>query len=116
MRAPEGFVVRSFRTSPTVAPGTGFALCRPSARPLLTRRAGTARTRGGQRGLPARAGLAAAGSAASAFGLAIRGSQGAQDGQHRVQMGQPGPEPIDEVAQRKIALEQVFVVVVHVIG
>ena len=46
---------------------------------------------------------------------ADRRGQGAEDGEHRVEVGQPGAEPVDEVGQGELALDQVLVVLVDVV-
>ena len=51
-----------------------------------------------------------------ALGLAIRGGERAENGQHRVQVGETGAETVDEVAEGEVSFEQVFVVVVDVVS
>jgi hypothetical protein len=52
---------------------------------------------------------------ASGLGLAGGGGQGAEDGEHRVEVGQPGAEFVDEVGQGEVALDQVLVVLGDVV-
>lgn len=49
------------------------------------------------------------------FALAIGCRQRSKDRQHGVEVGQSRTESVNEVAQGKVALEQVFVVFFHVI-
>jgi hypothetical protein len=51
-----------------------------------------------------------------AFGLNLRGGEWAKDGKHRIEVGQPGAKAVDEIAQREISLEEIFMVVIHIRG
>ena len=54
-------------------------------------------------------------SARSGFRLPGGGGQGAEDGEHRVEVGQAGAEAVDEVGQGEVAVDQVLVVLGDVV-
>ena len=53
---------------------------------------------------------------AQPFGLVLGGGQGPEDGEHGIEVSQPGPESIDEVAEGEVAFQQIIVIILDVIG
>src|SRR5690606_15003357 len=52
----------------------------------------------------------------SAVRLLLRRGQGAEHGEHRVQVGQAGAEAVDELGEGEVAVDEVLVVLGDVIG
>ena len=52
----------------------------------------------------------------SALGFPLGGGQRPEYGQHRIQMGESGTEAVNEIAQREVAFEEIFVILLDVIG
>ena len=52
----------------------------------------------------------------STLGLPLSGCQRPENGQHRIQMGEPGAKTVDKIAQREVAFEQVFVILLDIMG
>src|SRR5262249_7005038 len=52
----------------------------------------------------------------SALGLVLRRRQRAKHGEHRVQVRQTRSEAIHEITEREVALQQIIVVILDVIG
>ena len=52
----------------------------------------------------------------SALGFPLGGGKRPEYGQHRIQMGESGTEAVDKIAQREVAFEEIFVIILDVIG